>query len=110
MAVTAECIVNDSALHVTARFKRLAAVKAVTGHLLDVCKTDRVNVWRNLTVTGRHPVSFLVERMLCFASETLSSVRCVAQHVGRYLISDMIVHCQVRQTFAFECCESSSVW
>ena len=91
MAATAECIVNDSAVHVT----------VVTGHLLDVCKADRVSVWRNLTMTGRHPVSFLVERMLCFASETLSSVRCVAQHVGRYLISDMIVHCQVRPIFAF---------
>ena len=67
MAVTAECTV-------------------VTGHLLDVCKTDRVNVWRNSTMqsmTGLLYVSFLVERMLCFASETLSSVRCVAHHVGR---------------------------
>ena len=103
MALTAECIVNDSALHVTARFKRLAAVKAVTGHLLDVCKTDRVNVWRNLTMTGRHPVSFLVERMLCFASEILSSVRCVAHHVGRYWRS-----CNVLSHV--ECCESLWVW
>ena len=43
MAVTAECIVNDSALRVT----------VVTGHLLDVCKADVLEEFNNDGSTSR---------------------------------------------------------